>query len=408
MRILLYGGTFDPPHNGHLHNLTLAARRVRPDRVIVMPAGVPPHKAASRTPAAVRLEMCQCFQQMAGSPEIPEVEICDWEIRQAQQGIKNYTDLTISMLAESYPGAKLYLAVGSDMLLSFDRWYNWQHLLKNCQLVVVSREAMDRADLLEKAAQLDPEGGRILFADGAALPMSSSQIRARKQHGDHCADALPEFVQHIIEREGLYPIMKENEHNGLTIQQAQELAKSRLSAKRYQHTENVKNMAVELANIHGADPDKAALAAWLHDTAKEMPKDQLLQILQDNAIIKNNPAQRPEPVWHGICAEILARTQWGVTDQEVLDAVECHTTGRPGMTKLDKVLFLADMTSAERNWPGVDDLRALERKDLDAAMLAALEQTIAFVKQKGNAVDPMSAAAYDDLKKNRKEGTNYE
>ncbi len=194
----------------------------------------------------------------------------------------------------------------------------------------------------------------------------------------------------------------------LTIAQAQALAKSRLSAKRYQHTENVKNLAVELAEIHGEDVEKAALAAWLHDTAKEMPKEQLLQILQDNAIIKNNPALRPEPVWHGICAEILARTQWGVTDQEVLDAVECHTTGRPNMTKLDKILFLADMTSAERSWPGVEELRALAKKDLDAAMLQALEQTISFVKEGGKAIDPMSIAAYEDLKKGTEGKTTNE
>ncbi len=190
---------------------------------------------------------------------------------------------------------------------------------------------------------------------------------------------------------------------GLTVAQAQALAKSRLSAKRYQHTENVKNLAVELAEIYGESPEKAALAAWLHDTAKEMPKEQLLQILQDNAIIKKNPAQRPEPVWHGICAEILARTQWGVQDQEVLDAVECHTTGCPNMTKLDKILFLADMTSAERDWPGVDQLRALAKKDLDTAMLQALDHTISFVKKGGKTVDPMSIAAYEDLKK-RTEG----
>ncbi len=189
----------------------------------------------------------------------------------------------------------------------------------------------------------------------------------------------------------------------LTLEQAQALAKSRLSAKRYQHTENVKTMAVALAKRHGADPEKAALAAWLHDVAKEMPKEELLQILRDNAIIAKNADLRPLPVWHGVCAAILARTQWGVQDTEVLDAVECHTTGRVNMTKMDKILFLADMTSAERDWPGVEQLRALEQNDLDAAVLAGLKQTIDFVKSSGKEIDPMSIAAYEDLKK-RTEG----
>ena len=399
MRILLYGGTFDPPHNGHLHNLSLAAARVRPNRVIVMPAGVPPHKAASTTPAALRLEMCGCFREMVGTKAIPQLEVSDWEIHQAEKGIKNYTDTTVSMLAETYPGAKIYLAVGSDMLLSFDHWHQWQHLLASCQLVAVSRECDDRNALWEQAARLDPTGARILFAADDAMPMASSQLRAALQRGEDCTKALPESVQRIIAREGLYLPMETQNHSGLTLAQAQQLAKSRLGEKRYRHTENVKNLAVELAQIHGENPDKAALAAWLHDTAKEMPKAELLQILQDNAIIKNNPAARPEPVWHGICAAILAQTQWGVQDQEVLDAVECHTTGRPGMTKLDKILFLADMTSAERSWPGVEELRCLAKEDLDAAMLSALDHTISFVQQQGSDLDPMSIAAYEDLKK---------
>lgn len=83
MKVLLYGGTFDPPHNGHLNNLRAAAGRVLPDLAVVMPAGVPPHKAASATPAALRLEMCRCFAGLQGLPGLPRVTVSDWEIRQA-------------------------------------------------------------------------------------------------------------------------------------------------------------------------------------------------------------------------------------------------------------------------------------------------------------------------------------
>ena len=106
---------------------------------------------------------------------------------------------------------------------------------------------------------------------------------------------------------------------------------------------------------------------------------------------------RPTPVWHGVCASILARTEWGVTDEAVLSAIACHTAGKPGMTQLDKILYLADMTSAERDWPGVEKLRKLELKDLDAAMLAALKQTNDFVLFQGKPLDPMSKAAYEDI-----------
>ena len=171
----------------------------------------------------------------------------------------------------------------------------------------------------------------------------------------------------------------------MNLKQAKELVRSRLSDKRYEHTINVKKMAVKLAKHYGADEEQAALAALLHDAAKEISKDEM------------GGEARPTPVWHGVCASILARTEWGVTDEAVLSAIACHTAGKPGMTQLDKILYLADMTSAERDWPGVEKLRKLELKDLDAAMLAALKQTNDFVLSQGKPLDPMSKAAYEDI-----------
>ena len=154
--------------------------------------------------------------------------------------------------------------------------------------------------------------------------------------------------------------------------EAKKLVKARLSEKRWTHTKNVKKMAVKLARRWGTDPEKAAMAAILHDSAKELPKQELLQI--------------------------FAETQWGITDPEILSAIRCHTTGKPGMSKLDKIIYLADMTSAERDWPGVDDLRALEMQDLDRALCDALKRSIDFVEEKGGSLDPESVAAYEYAK----------
>ena len=183
----------------------------------------------------------------------------------------------------------------------------------------------------------------------------------------------------------------------MTVDEAKALVKSRLSEKRYKHTINVKKMAVKLAKRYGADEEKAALAALLHDSAKELPKAEMLQIFADNAIIAKNAAKRPAPVWHGYAASVLCQTQWGVTDPEILSAIECHTTGKQNMSLLDKIIYMADMTSAERDWPGVEKLRKLEKKNLDAAMLAALKQTNDFVLSQGKPLDPMSKAAYEDI-----------
>ena len=138
----------------------------------------------------------------------------------------------------------------------------------------------------------------------------------------------------------------------MNLKQAKELVRSRLSDKRYEHTINVKKMAVKLAKHYGADEEQAALAALLHDAAKEISKDEMRAIMQAHPEYAEGGEARPTPVWHGVCASILARTEWGVTDEAVLSAIACHTAGKPGMTQLDKILYLADMTSAERDWPG--------------------------------------------------------
>ena len=184
----------------------------------------------------------------------------------------------------------------------------------------------------------------------------------------------------------------------MNLKQAKELVRGRLSDKRYEHTINVKKMAVKLAKRYGADEEKAALAAILHDSAKEISKDEMREIMRQYPQYAKGGESRPTPVWHGICASILARTQWGVEDEAILSAIACHTAGKPGMSKLDKIVYLADMTSAERDWPGVNKLRKLELKDLDAAMLAALKQTNDFVLSQGKPLDPVSKAAYDDIK----------
>ena len=156
MKVLLYGGTFDPPHNGHMNNLRAALELVRPDKAIVMPAGIPPHKKASTTPGKVRLAMCQCFTALS-----PAVEVSDWEIA---QGGRSYTVHTLEMLRDAYPGAELYLCVGSDMLLTFTQWYRWQDMLKMAALVVESRTGTDEAALHAAASELKKAGGRVLFA----------------------------------------------------------------------------------------------------------------------------------------------------------------------------------------------------------------------------------------------------
>ena len=195
MRLLLYGGTFDPPHNGHLNNLRAAAARVRPDRVVVMPAGLSPFKQSTAAPGSARVEMCACFRALEAEGAVPALCVSGWEVEQAALGRRNYTVLTVEKLARENPGAQLYLAIGSDMLLSFDGWHRWQDILRLAHLVVTSRHVGDDPELHAKALRLDPTGARILFAPVQALPMASSDIRTRLTAGEGCEAELPEAVR---------------------------------------------------------------------------------------------------------------------------------------------------------------------------------------------------------------------
>ena len=196
MKILLFGGTFDPPHKGHMNNLQAAMDCVQPDKVIVMPAGIPPHKKASTTDAALRLAMCACFTALS-----PKVEVSDWEVR---QGGRNYSVNTVEMLHSRYPADSLFMCVGSDMLLSFTRWYRWQDILRMTALVVESREAGDAAALHAAAEELRHQGATVLLAQAQAFPCASSDIRSGRVPRSRWEEVLPPNVIQIVKDNGLY------------------------------------------------------------------------------------------------------------------------------------------------------------------------------------------------------------
>ena len=204
MKLLLYGGSFDPPHIGHMHNLRAAIAAVQPDTALVMPAGTPPHKAAAGTPAALRLAMCACFCEVDAC-----VTVSDWEINRPGP---SYTVDTLTMLAGRCPGAQLWLAVGSDMLQTFTKWYRWQEILRLAALVVQSREPGDGDALHAAAKTLEQAGGRVLFSGQDALECSSTAIREALAAGEPGAWALlPQKAAAVIRQNGLYGVKKEGD-----------------------------------------------------------------------------------------------------------------------------------------------------------------------------------------------------
>ena len=195
MRTLLFGGTFDPPHIGHMALLDHAIEAAGPGRVIVMPAGIPPHKEAAETPPDLRFAMCGCFL-----PLFPNMQISDMELR--REG-KSYTLHTVRALLEQYPEDEFYLSIGGDMLLGFAAWHRYEELLQEVCLVVQARQE-GQAALREAAAALAEKGGRVLWARGETPAVSSSEIRARIAEGEDMSRFLPPPVDALVREHGLY------------------------------------------------------------------------------------------------------------------------------------------------------------------------------------------------------------
>ncbi len=179
-----------------------------------------------------------------------------------------------------------------------------------------------------------------------------------------------------------------------------EYAKSVLSERRFLHTLRVVEEAKELALIWGTDADKAHLAALIHDIAKEMPFEESKEILK-KAGLENNFSR---PLIHGPVAEYMAREKFGINDEDILNAIRYHSTGRVGMSLLEKVIFVADFTEQGRPYEDSKEVRALSREDLDAAMLLQCDRCIKYLIDTGKIVNTLTVDLRNSLIKQQKRG----
>lgn len=196
MKLLLFGGSFDPPHIGHIALLNQAVHAVQPDAVVVMPAAVPPHKQAGNTPAALRFAMCECFCRAQPGAVISRLEL--------ERSGKSYTWDTVQQLSALYQNAHIYLCVGGDMLTSFFTWYHYEDLLRTVSLVAHRRTQHDGPAFENALQQLRAAGADIIVPEGPVVPVSSTWLRAQIQAGRDVEEYLPPPVAEVIRSNGLY------------------------------------------------------------------------------------------------------------------------------------------------------------------------------------------------------------
>lgn len=371
MKIGVFGGTFNPPHNGHVRLAKAAADELKLDKLLVIPSCIPPHKIAAKlADGQERLEMCR----LAFGCD-PRFEVSPMEL---ERGSRSYTVETLRELKALYPDSELYFIVGSDMLESFDKWYLWQEILSLSVLCAASREEGYIPDL----SRFGKLAERIKIITLDPLEVSSTQIR--NSAGEVSPELLDPKVAAYIREHGLYD-------DGLN--RYRELLRGKLNPRRLFHSECVSECAGVLAERYGASVEKARLAGLLHDVMKNAPANEQLALMPDITPLELLNTK----VWHQISGEAFLRQNGIVTEEEILGAVRWHTTGKAGMTLLEKIIYVADFISADRDYKDVEVVRRLAYISLEHAILYTSRYTVNKMVSQDLLLHPATVECYNDM-----------
>ena len=396
MRIGIYGGTFNPPHLGHREAARAAMEHLNLDRLLLVPSRTPPHKVLPRESAdgAARMAMTAL---MADSLD-PRAEASPVEF--LREG-PSYTVDTVKALRAQYPDGDFYLLMGTDMFLSFGKWKDAVALAKEVTLAPFSREEGDDQEHLvrqeEYLAQTLEARVRMIPLP-QRYPISSSEIRSLlgsaetvEEGGSHLWGAVYGYIL----TQGLYGVKADLRR--LSNPQLRAVVCSMMQAKRIPHVLGTEETAAALAEHWGVNVALARRAAILHDCTKYWSLSKHLALCEDYHIPLTALERGSEKLLHAKTAAILAEHRFG-EGPEVCAAIDCHTTGKPDMTTLDKVLYLADYIEPNRNFPGVEELRRLSWENLDQAMCAGIETTIRELVEKRAPIHDNTAMTLAQLK----------
>ena len=393
MNIGIYGGTFDPPHWGHITAARAAMEQLGLDKLVLIPDRVPPHKALPEGSASPeqRLEMAALAAAELGK----RAEVSDRELRRSGP---SYTSDTLAELRREYPEDTLWLLMGSDMFLSLQTWHAPERIMELARIAPFSREAEDEsaAFAAQKARLERAYGAQICIVQNPEVrELSSTEVRAALAAG-RGSDLLPPAVYGYVLREHLYGTHKAL--TGLTPDELRPIAMSYLKPKRMPHVLGTEQEAVRLVRRYGGDETQARIAALLHDCTKKLDMAQQLALCEKYGIMLDELEQKALKLLHSKTGAAIARDVFGVEDA-VYDAILYHTTGKPDMTRLEKIIYLADYIEPTRDFPGVDELRKTVYEDMDKGLLMGLTMTIQEMEEMGNPVHHLTRDARDYLLK---------
>jgi len=396
MKLGIYGGSFNPPHLGHLHAAIAAAKYLALDQLLLIPAGIPPHKQLDEPGAEHRAAMTGFMAQQAALETGIPVKVSRMEIERCG---KSYTADTVRTLHEQRPDDELWLLMGTDMFLTFQDWYHPEEILAHAGICAFGRSEKDTEELFSVQRKYLSERFPNARIATMVLPnlveVSSTALRHMLPAGGGGEFLAPQVYGYIL-REHLYGTNLDLKR--LTLEELRPVALSYLKAKRVRHVLGVEQEAIRLAEQYGADVDKARFAALLHDCTKKLDLGEQLALCAQYGIELDDLERRALKLLHAKTGAAIARDVFGAP-RDVCDAILWHTTGRPNMTVLEKVIYLADYIEPSRDFDGVDTLREAVYADLDRGLALGLKMSIEELEGYGSPVHEDTRAAYEYIRK---------
>ena len=378
MKIGIFGGTFNPPHLGHLAAARTAVDVLGLDKLLVIPAAIPPHKELPEgTPAPEhRLAMAE---KMADALLLPDVaEASGLELTRTG---KSYTSDTLEQLRE-HPGAELWLLMGTDMFLTLHLWHEPERILELAGVCAFGRTEQDGEALFapqREHLQKTCPGAKITTITLPGLvDISSTRLRELLARGEG-ADYLPPSVYGYILMNSLYGTHADLKH--LDIPELRACSYAMVQEKRVRHIRGTEEEAVRLARRWGANEDYARRAGILHDCTKYLSGGEHIAICEKYGVPLDELERKAAKLLHSKTGACIARHVFGEPD-EVYEAIFWHTTAKADMTTLEKILYVADYMEPNRSFDGVERLRELAYSDLDRALLLGVETTIQEMKDR--------------------------
>ncbi len=366
MTIGIFGGTFNPIHLGHEAMIDAFLEAIVPDKMLVIPNAQPPHKESSHLATEEdRLAMLELALAERA---------CHIDKRELLRSGKSYTFETLRSLREEYPKDRFVLLVGADSLLSFEKWVRFEEILSQTELAVFERGGISGGEdetLRKEAKRLEQEyGAQIYLIEGKIPPISSTIVRQKAAAGMDLSDLVSPSVGEYLKKKNLYldpaEIARQKSVYGISLPDAENLAKKVLSPKRAYHSLCVAKMAGQLAEKAGADPVLAAIAGCLHDLYREESAESILQKADKCGIVTVDLFSLPEALLHSKAGSRLLQKEHKIC-QTICDAVDCHTEGAADMPLLSEILFVSDAVSEDRTYADAPFARELAKKDLHAA-----------------------------------------